>query len=107
MAGRELSLLRMNPLVPQLELSEEINDRNIVERQTRLNCSGHAPFSLRHLARCEAAIFRRAAADMVRLLSLPTLAMGMTFCWPLTLAHRARAAAAIRARPAAEMRRLG
>ena len=41
---------------------------------------------LAHLAGCEVAILRRAAADMA-------WAIGMTFCWPLTLADLARAAA--------------
>src|ERR1035438_4500829 len=59
--------------------------------------------TLAHLARCAAAIFFRATADIVRLLGIAT-----TFCFPpLTFAHRALWAAAIRALPAADnLRRL-
>jgi hypothetical protein len=59
------------------------------------------PLIFAHRARCEAAIFRLAATDIVRWrrVALPG--------WPLnsarSLAQRARAAAAIRVRPAAEI----
>ena len=56
--------------------------------------------TLVHLARCAAAIFRRAEADIVRLASLGT------FC-PLTFAQRAFCAATMRARPLADILRRG
>jgi hypothetical protein len=60
-----------------------------------------AAFTLAHRARCAAAIFLRAAADIVRFLGIDT-----TFILPLfafTFAHRARCAAAILALPAADI----
>jgi len=60
-----------------------------------------AAFTLAHRARCAAAIFLRAVADIVFFLGMLT-----TFCCPLfvrTLAHRALWAAAILALPAAEI----
>src|SRR5579864_7971641 len=62
-----------------------------------------AAFTFAHRARCAAAIFLRAAADIVRFLGI-----GTTFPFPpsaLTFAHRALWAAAILALPAAEIPR--
>src|ERR1700730_16865088 len=42
-----------------------------------------------HLARCAAAILRRADADIVRLPGFRPFAIGTTFCCPLTFDHRA------------------
>jgi hypothetical protein len=60
-----------------------------------------AAFTFAHRARCAAAIFLRAAADIVFFLGIAT-----TFCFrpafARTLAHRALCAAAILARAAAE-----
>ena len=55
-------------------------------------------FSFAHLARCAAAILRRADADIVR--------TGVSLGADFTLAHRALCAAAIRRRETAETLRL-
>jgi len=46
-----------------------------------------ADFTFAHLARCAAAILRRAAADIVRFLGIVTT---FAFCPRFTFAHRAR-----------------
>jgi hypothetical protein len=61
-------------------------------------CNGWAFFHRAYLALCAAAIFLRAAGDILRL-----WAEMETTLFPLTLAQRARLAAEIRARPAADI----
>jgi hypothetical protein len=59
-----------------------------------------------HLARCAAAILRRADGGIVRLRGVELGAIGTTFCRTLILAQRALCAAAIFARDFADTRRL-
>jgi hypothetical protein len=63
--------------------------------------------TLAHLALCAAAIFRRAAAERIRLTGALLAAVPDDFAPPRTFAHRALCACAIRLRAIADTTRFG
>ena len=73
----------------------------LLEVELPLQADFFAAFTFAHRARCAAAIFLRALADIVRFLGIVT-----TFAFPLlalAFAHRARCAATILALPAVDI----